>query len=531
MTTHESQKTSQSDRYVKIFDTTLRDGEQSPGCSMNHVEKLEFARALSLLGVDIIEAGFPIASNGDFESVRAIATEITGSSICGLARSNERDIARAWEALQFAQKPRIHVFLATSAIHREHKLRMSRDQIIAKAVESVTFARSLCADIEFSPEDAARTEIDFLCDVVGAVIEAGATTVNIPDTVGYATPAHYAGIIRTLKQRVANINQATISVHCHDDLGMAVANSLAAVEAGARQIECTINGVGERAGNAALEEIVMALKTRHDYFNLETNIRSERLYPISRLLTSITGMLVQRNKAIVGKNAFAHESGIHQDGMLKERSTYEIMKPEDVGVPKTDLVLGKHSGRAAIKDRAVELGYHLSQEQIETLFVDFKTLADKKKEVFDDDLIVLVEKHIHADAPALWKLEGLHVVTGMNLLPTATVSIRRPDGHLVQDAAIGDGPVDAIFKAVERVTGVRANLKEFVVRSVTSGKDAQGEVNLELSVESDDRSFAGRAASTDIIEASALAYLNAVNAIATRRDRQREVIGRPGAGA
>jgi 2-isopropylmalate synthase len=532
MTTHESQKTETvADRYVKIFDTTLRDGEQSPGCSMNHVEKLEFARALALLGVDIIEAGFPIASNGDFESVRAIAAEITGSSICGLARSNERDITRAWEALKYAQKPRIHVFLATSAIHREHKLRMTREQIIAKAVESVKLARSLCTDVEFSPEDAARTEIDFLSEVVTAVIEAGASTVNIPDTVGYATPSHYAGIIRTLRQRVPNIGQATISVHCHDDLGMAVANSLAAVEAGARQVECTINGVGERAGNAALEEIVMALKTRHDYFGVDTGIKTERLFPASRLLSNITGMVVQRNKAIVGKNAFAHESGIHQDGMLKERSTYEIMKPEDVGVSKTDLVLGKHSGRAAIKDRATELGYHLTAEQVEALFVDFKTLADKKKEVFDDDLTVLIEKLIHADAPALWKLENLHVTTGMNLLPTATVAIRRPDGHLVQDAAIGDGPVDAIFKAVERVTGVRANLKEFVVRSVTGGKDAQGEVKLELSVESDDRSFSGRAASTDIIEASAQAYLNAVNAIATRRDRQREVIGRPGAGA
>ncbi|MFM7319065.1 MAG: 2-isopropylmalate synthase [bacterium] len=531
MTTHESPMNRQSDRYVKIFDTTLRDGEQSPGCSMNHIEKLEFARALALLGVDIIEAGFPIASNGDFESVRAIATEVAGSSICGLARCNERDITRAWEALQYAQMPRIHVFLATSAIHREHKLRMTREQIIERAVQSVTLAKSLCADIEFSPEDAARTEIDFLCDVVEAVIAAGATTVNIPDTVGYATPSHYAGIIRTLRQRVSNISQATISVHCHDDLGMAVANSLAAVEEGARQVECTINGVGERAGNAALEEIVMALRTRHDYFNLETNIKTGRLYPTSRLLTSITGMVVQRNKAIVGRNAFAHESGVHQDGMLKERSTYEIMRPEDVGVPKTDLVLGKHSGRAAIKDRAAELGYHLSNEQVETLFVDFKALADKKKEVFDEDLIVLTEKHIHTETPALWKLESLHVTTGMNVLPTATVAIRRPDGHLVQDAAIGDGPVDAIFKAVERVTGVRADLKEFVVRSVTGGKDAQGEVKLELSVQTDERSFSGRAASTDIIEASALAYLNAVNAIATRRDRQSEVIGRPGAGA
>jgi 2-isopropylmalate synthase len=517
---------------VLIFDTTLRDGEQSPGASMTGAEKLEFARALAQLGVDIIEAGFPIASQGDFEAVRAIATEVAGPTICGLARCNDRDIDRAWEAIKYAQRPRIHVFLATSAIHREHKLRMTKEQIIERAVASVRRAKGYCDDVEFSPEDAARTEIDFLCEVVQAAIDAGATTVNIPDTVGYATPDQYARVIRTLAQRVPNIDRAVISVHCHDDLGLAVANSLAGVEAGARQVECTINGIGERAGNAALEEIAMALKTRQDHYGLSTGIKTERLYPVSRMLSTITGMAVQRNKAIVGRNAFAHESGIHQDGMLKERSTYEIMRPEDVGVPKTDLVLGKHSGRHALRDRVEELGFHLTAEQLESLFTDFKALADKKKEVYDEDLVVLIEKHLD-DIPAVWELVSLHTTSGSSVLPTATVAIRRPDGVIVQDAAIGTGPVDAIFKAVERVTGVRANLHEFAVRGVTQGKDAQGEVTLELEVESGDRSFRGRAASTDIIEASALAYINAVNAIATRKQRglEREVVGRPGAGA
>jgi len=517
---------------ILIFDTTLRDGEQSPGASMTMTEKLEVARALAALGVDVIEAGFPIASPGDFEAVRAIATEVAGPAICALARCSDRDIDRAWEAIRYAQKPRIHVFLATSAIHREHKLRMTREQIVERAVASVRRAKGYCTDIEFSPEDAARTEIDFLCEVVEAAIAAGATTVNIPDTVGYATPTQYGNVIRTLRERVPNIGRAVISVHCHDDLGLAVANSLAGCEAGARQVECTINGLGERAGNAPLEEVVMALKTRADFYGLATGVKTERLYPVSRMVSALTGMAVQRNKAIVGRNAFAHESGIHQDGMLKERSTYEIMRPEEVGVPKTDLVLGKHSGRHALRDRVEELGYHLADAQVEALFNDFKALADKKKEIYDEDLIVLIEKHIQ-DVPAHWQLVGLHTTSGLGILPTATVQIRRPDGTIAQDAAIGDGPVDAIFKAVERVTGITANLREFAVRGVTQGKDAQGEVTLELEVQSDDRTFRGRAASTDIIEASALAYLNAVNAIDSLRERGqlREVIGRPGAGA
>ena len=382
-------------RMIKIFDTTLRDGEQSPGCSMDFDQKMEFAASLIELGVDIIEAGFPIASPGDFESVREIANSSKGAEICGLARSNDADIDRAWEALQGAETPRIHVFLATSAIHREFKLNMSPDEIIAKSVEGVSRAKGYCESVEFSPEDAARTEIDFLCRVVEAVIDAGATTVNIPDTVGYATPKHYFDAISSLVNRVPNIDKAVISTHCHDDLGMAVANSLAGVQAGAGQIECTINGIGERAGNAALEEIVMALRTRNDFYGCDTRIDSKQLVPISRLLTRLTGMEIQRNKAIVGRNAFAHEAGIHQDGMLKERTTYEIMRPEDVGFADTDLVLGKHSGRAALGDRAKQLGYAIDHDQLKQLFVEFKQLADSKKEVYDDDIVALLEKQMH----------------------------------------------------------------------------------------------------------------------------------------
>jgi 2-isopropylmalate synthase len=384
-----------TNRIIKIFDTTLRDGEQSPGCSMNHQEKLQIAQALVDLGVDVIEAGFPIASPDDFEAVRAIANSFDGPEICGLARCSEADIDRAWEALRHAHTPRIHVFLATSAIHREFKLKMTPDEIVARAIEGVRRAAGYCPNIEFSPEDAARTEIDFLCRVVEAVIDAGATTVNIPDTVGYATPTQMGEVIHSLMNRVPNIDKAVISVHCHDDLGLAVANSLAAVENGAGQIECTINGIGERAGNCALEEVVMALRTRNDVFQCDTKIDATRLVPTSQLLSSITGMQVQRNKAIVGKNAFAHEAGIHQDGMLKERTTYEIMRPEDVGLAKTDLVLGKHSGRAALADRIKHLGYMLTTEQLQTVFERFKHLADEKKEISDHDIAGLVEEEIN----------------------------------------------------------------------------------------------------------------------------------------
>ena len=381
-------------RQITIFDTTLRDGEQSPGCSMNLEEKLRVAQALVDLGVDVIEAGFPIASPGDFEAVKEIASQFSGATICGLARSNDADIDRAWEALQHADKSRIHVFLATSAIHREFKLHMSEDEIIAKAVAGVKRAKSYCEDIEFSPEDAARTEIDFLCQVVEAVIAAGATTVNIPDTVGYATPDHMGNVIRSLVERVPNIDQAVISVHCHNDLGLAVANSLAAVQNGAGQIECTINGLGERAGNCALEEVVMAMRTRGDAYQADTRINTRNLLPTSRLVSEITGMMVQRNKAIVGQNAFAHEAGIHQDGMLKNRDTYEIMRPQDVGFEDTDLVLGKHSGRAALADRAKSLGFELSDDQLKSVFKEFKKLADEKKEISNEDIQGLIQKEL-----------------------------------------------------------------------------------------------------------------------------------------
>ena len=383
-------------RCITIFDTTLRDGEQSPGASMNLAEKMEIAQALVELGVDVIEAGFPIASPGDFEAVHEIARSVRGAVICGLARCRNEDIDRAWEAVRHAERPRIHVFLATSAIHREHKLKMDKDEIIRCAVAGIERAAGYLGDVEFSPEDAARTETDFLCKVVEAAIAAGATTVNIPDTVGCATPSHMQQVIQTLRQRVPNIDRAVISVHCHNDLGMAVANSLAAVEAGAGQVECTINGLGERAGNCSLEEIVMALRIRNDYYHADTGVQSRRLVPTSRLVANVTGMMVQRNKAIVGENAFAHEAGIHQDGILKERTTYEIMRPEDVGFAASDLVLGKHSGRAALASRAKTLGYTLTSEQLQTVFGQFKILADKKKEIYDGDIAALIEQQIRS---------------------------------------------------------------------------------------------------------------------------------------
>jgi 2-isopropylmalate synthase len=500
-------------RIVRIFDTTLRDGEQSPGASMNIPEKLEIAQALVDLGVDIIEAGFPIASPGDFEAVRQIATNIRGSTICGLARCNDADIDRAWEALKGAPAARIHVFLATSAIHREFKLKMDKDEIIRRAVAGVKRAVGYCDDVEFSPEDAARTEIDFLCKVVEAAIDAGATTVNIPDTVGYATPAHYGQVIRTLRERVPNIDKAVISVHCHNDLGLAVANSLAGVENGAGQIECTINGIGERAGNCSLEEAVMALRTRQDFYHCDTRINSRRLVPVSRLVSSITGMQVQRNKAIVGRNAFAHEAGIHQDGMLKEPRTYEIMRPEDVGLSKTDLVMGKHSGRAALADRARALGYHLTGEQLQTVFEQFKQLADKKKEVYDGDIAALCEQQI-LEVPETWTLASYQVSCGTVGKPTVRLTLKRGDQEMTQEMTAGDGPVDAIFLAIEKITGLTVRCRDFRVHSVTVGKDAQGEVNVEI--EHNGQVYRGRGVSTDSVEASALAFLNAINRIAVQ---------------
>jgi 2-isopropylmalate synthase len=499
-------------REIVIFDTTLRDGEQSPGCSMNLEEKLEVAQALVDLGVDVIEAGFPIASPGDFEAVREISRTVRGATICGLARCNEKDIDRAWEALRDAPDARIHVFLATSAIHREFKLRMDKDEIIQRAVDGVKRAKGYCDNIEFSPEDAARTEPDFLCRVVEAAIEAGATTVNIPDTVGYATPAHFAGVIKNLTERVPNIGQAVISVHCHNDLGMAVANSLAAVENGAGQIECTINGIGERAGNCSLEEVVMAMRTRSDYYHTSTKINTPRLVPTSRLVSNITGMQVQRNKAIVGRNAFAHEAGIHQDGMLKHRTTYEIMRPEDVGFTQTDLVLGKHSGRAALADRAKALGYHVTGELLQQVFDEFKRLADKKKEVYDADIAALIEKRLTV-ADDLWNLVTYEVHAMGGGEPTVSVTLSRAGSEESKTTTGGDGPLDALFRAIEEITGTAVVVRDFRVHSVTRGKDAQGEATIE--VEHQGRVFRGRGVSTDTVEASTLAFLNAVNRVAT----------------
>ncbi len=500
-----------SSRQIVIFDTTLRDGEQSPGASMNLAEKMEVAQALVDLGVDVIEAGFPIASPGDFEAVREIARTVRGSVICGLARCRPEDIDRAWEAVKHAEAPRIHVFLATSAIHREHKLKMDKEEIVQRAVDGVRRAVGYCPNVEFSPEDAARTEIDFLCQVVEAAIDAGATTVNIPDTVGYATPAHMRAVIETLRRRVPNIDRAVISVHCHNDLGMAVANSLAAVEAGAGQVECTINGIGERAGNCSLEEIVMALRVRTDFYQADTRVITQRLVPTSRLVAGVTGIEVQRNKAIVGRNAFAHEAGIHQDGILKERTTYEIMRPEDVGLTMSDLVLGKHSGRAALSDRAKALGYRLTGEQLNTVFQEFKKLADKKKEVYDGDLVALVEQQIHG-VSELFALESYEVSTGTGKVPEATLSIRRGDEVLSTQMACGDGPIDAVFLAIEELTGISVICKDFRVHSVTVGKDAQGEVTVQVEYEGE--LYRGRGISTDSVEASAKAFLNAMNRIA-----------------
>lgn len=514
---------------ITIFDTTLRDGEQSPGCSMDTAEKLNVAKALVDLGVDVIEAGFPIASPGDFEAVQKIAQAYGDqTTICGLARCRKEDIDRAWDALMHAENVRIHVFLATSAIHREFKLKMAKEEIVRRAVEMVTYTADQMSsraditrpNIEFSPEDAARTELDFLCEVVEKTIAAGATTVNIPDTVGYATPNHFFKVISYLKENVPNIDQAVISTHCHNDLGLAVANSLAGVEAGARQIECTINGLGERAGNASLEEVVMALRTRHDYYGVTTRINTPKLCPTSRLVSKITGMSVQRNKAIVGQNAFAHEAGIHQHGILQERTTYEIMRPQDVGYIGTNLVLGKHSGRHAFRDRVESLGYDLSEEDFQKVFEAFIVLADKKKEIYDADIVALVENQSSSHVEEHWKIKNFHTLGGTGTIPTATIELERADGTISQDAATGDGPVDAAFKCLERMVGVTARLTDYQVHSVSDGKDALGEVS--LAIDADGLTFHGKGVSTDVIEASVHAYMQALNKALTQNRGRRK---------
>jgi 2-isopropylmalate synthase len=494
---------------VMIFDTTLRDGEQSPGCSMAQPEKLRVARALADLGVDVIEAGFPAASRGDWESVNAVAREVQGPIICGLARCNRGDIELVAKAVAPAPQRRIHVFLATSAIHRQFKLNMAQEEIIRMAVEGVKIAREFCDDVEFSPEDASRTELDFLTQVVEAVIEAGATTVNIPDTVGYTVPDEFAELFRYLRKNVRGIDKVRLSVHCHDDLGMAVANSLTAVVAGARQIECTINGIGERAGNCSLEEVVMALKTRDAFFNLDTGINSTRLYPTSRMLANIVGTPIPRNKAIVGENAFAHESGIHQHGMLKHHSTYEIMRPQDVGLSRSALVLGKHSGRHALRERIKELGFELDDVEFARVFEEFKALADKKKELYDGDIEALVLQAEHS-AVGPWSLLKLRTISDGGTAE-ASVRLKHGDGREIDMSATGDGPVDAALKAIERATGVDVVLRKFEVRSVSAGEDAQGEAL--VYVEYNQRTYRGSSVSTNIVESATQAFLEVINRI------------------
>lgn len=507
------------DNHVVIFDTTLRDGEQAPGCSMTLNEKLRVAAALSSLRVDVIEAGFPAASPGDFEAVQAIARKVTGAAVCGLARCLRSDIERAWAALQDAQSPRIHVFVATSQIHREHKLNMAKEQVLQSAIDGVKLAREFCDDVEFSPEDASRTERDYLAEVVEAAIAAGATTVNIPDTVGYTVPGEFYEIFRYLKENVRGIDGIRLSVHCHDDLGMAVANSLAAVQAGARQVECTINGIGERAGNCSLEELVMAIKTRADFFDVATRVESSRLYPTSRIVSNITGLRPPRNKAIVGENAFAHEAGIHQHGMLKNRSTYEIMRPEDVGMARTNLVLGKHSGRHAFRERVEHLGFELDDVELNRCFDEFKQLADRKKEMYDRDIEAII-MNVDSSKTGPWHIAELHITAGTGAIAAAAVRLQHTDGQEISEASVGDGPVAAAFGALERATGVELELKNFEVQGVTMGDDAQGEVV--VTVEYEGHSYRGNAISTDIVESSALAYLEVINRILRRRAKPKK---------
>ena len=493
-----------------IFDTTLRDGEQCPGASLNIKEKLEIARKLSALKVDVIEAGFPVASPGDFDSVKEIAREIRGSSIAGLARALEKDIEAAARALEKAESPRIHIFLSTSKTHREHKLQKNKSEIIKMATDAVQFGKKFCDDIEFSPEDASRTEQDFLCEVIEAVIDAGAKTVNIPDTVGYAVPDEFGELISNIKSNVSNIDKAVISVHCHNDLGMAVANSLAAVKAGARQVECTINGIGERAGNAAMEEIVMALKTRRIFFGVDTRIDTQQIMPCSKLVSSLTGFFVQRNKAIVGKNAFAHESGVHQDGFLKKKDTYEIMNPKDIGLEESELVLGKHSGRNALSKKIEDLGYTLTDSELREVFEDFKILADEKKDLFEEDILSLIQKQKFSEEDLItYKLESIKCSFESGKIPKASIVLTNRDGEKNEATANGDGPVDSICNAIDSITGLSCKLIDYQVMSKTKGRDAQGEVTVR--VVSENREVLGKGVGVNTIEASGFAYINAIN--------------------
>lgn len=492
---------------IKIFDTTLRDGEQSPGCSMNLQEKIEVARQLEKLGVDVIEAGFAIASPGDFQSVKTIAETVKNARVASLSRALTKDIDRAYEAVKGAVSPRIHTFLATSPIHMEYKLKMKPEDVLAQAAAMVKYAKSLCADVEFSAEDASRSEPEFLYRVFEAVIAAGATCINVPDTVGYSMPEEFGALVKSVKENVRGIEKVDLSVHCHNDLGLAVANSLAAIRAGATQAECTINGIGERAGNAALEEIVMAIATRQDFYGFTTNINTKQIYNSSRLISAITGVPVQPNKAIVGKNAFAHEAGIHQHGVLANKKTYEIMTPESIGLPENAIVLGKHSGKHAFCERLKDLGYVVDEQHINESFERFKELADRKKEVSDLDLRALVELETF-DIPVDYEFDSFVINSGNKMTATAVVKLIH-DTRTIEEAATGDGPVDAAFNAIERCIGESFTLEDYIVRSVTGGKDAQGEVVVKLS--KDDKNVKGRGLSTDIVEASVKAYIDAIN--------------------
>lgn len=498
-------------RQVKIFDTTLRDGEQSPGASMTVDEKIQVAKQLARLGVDIIEAGFAISSQGDFDAVKRVCEEVKGPVVCSLARAKEEDIKRAGEALKNAPKKRIHTFHSTSDIHLKYQFRVSREEALRRSVEMVKFARSLVADVEFSPMDATRTDLVYLLEVVEAVVEAGASTVNIPDTVGYTTPEEFGGIIKTISDKIKE--RAVISVHCHNDLGLSVANSLSAIINGAGQVECTINGIGERAGNCSMEEVVMALRTRRDFFNADTNINTKEIIRSSRLITKITGITVQPNKAIVGANAFAHESGIHQDGLLKEKTTYEIISPESIGLQSTKLVLGKHSGRHAFKTRLKELGYDLNEEEIERAFQKFKNLADQKKSIFDEDIEFIVSEET-SKLEEIYSLVGLSIVSRMKKTPKATIKMK-VRGKTVQRTSEGDGPVDATYKAISLTTKTKSKLQKFEVKSITGGTDALGEVIVTL--EENGKTVRGNGADTDIIVAAAKAYINALNKLASKK--------------
>ncbi|MBN2186692.1 MAG: 2-isopropylmalate synthase [Dehalococcoidia bacterium] len=501
---------------VIIFDTTLRDGEQAAGASLNAQEKLEIARQLDRLGVDVIEAGFPASSPGDFEAVRLIAQEVRRPIICALASANTEAVDRAWESSKGAAHPRIHVFLSASDIQLSYQLKKSRDEILSMSREMVAHAKSYLDDVEFSPMDATRAEPAYIYQILEAVIDAGATTVNIPDTVGYITPPEFRDLIKGILTQVPNIRKAVLSVHCHNDLGLAAANSLEAIIAGARQIECTVNGIGERAGNASLEEIVMALKTRQDFFGVTTRINTTQVYRTSRLVSELTGFSIQANKAIIGENAFRHQSGIHQDGVLKKAITYEIMDPRSIGIPSSTLVLSKLSGRHAFKERLAELGYTLSEEALNHAFQGFKDLADKKREITDRDIQSLVAEELRTTTE-LYHLDHVEVSCGDHSLPTATVRLISPDGQGLADAALGTGPVDAVYEAINRIVGIPNKLTEFTIKSITEGIDAIGEVLIRI--ESDGITYTGRGAATDIIVASAKAYMNALNRLlAAKRD-------------